>query len=556
MPKPEPAIINSSNPEIKKLQIKKRRAGQGVSVIQLILAVAGLLLLTGNLTFFRQVLQVYPWNGANGGFLLSVAVVLGCEIVLVISLLSVVVPTRVTVSVLLVVTALTAYFSDSFGTIIDTAMILNVVQATPSETADLVNGKLLLRLLLTAIVPITLVWYLPLRPVTFLRRLGSKLVLVLGSVVVAVLCVMTFSGQYASFAREHDAFRFYTNPAFSLYSAVKYLKGSGVVSEPAELVEVAPEAAISPSDPNRELTIMVIGETARADRFSLNGYARTTNPELAREPRVFSYTRISACGTSTSVSVPCMFSLSGRKHFDSDEANRTENVLDILQRAGVSILWRDNNTGSKGVADRIEFEDFRTPEVNPVCDVECRDVGMLSGLQEFIDAQSKDVLIVLHQMGNHGPAYYKRYPAEFERFIPACHSAELSECTDDEIGNAYDNAILYTDYFLAQVIALLKANTPKFQTAMLYISDHGESLGENGLYLHGMPYMLAPPEQTNVPLILWVGDTSDIDVNSVLIQENLQNSQDGVFQSLLTIYEVETDLTETSPGLFEGNEDN
>jgi len=523
--------------------------------MQLILAAAGFLLLTGNLTFFRQVLQVYPWNGANAGFLFSVTVVLACEITLLIALVSVFIPTRIAVTALLLVAAVTAYFSDSFGTIVDTAMILNIVQATPAETLDLVNGKLLLRLLLAGVVPVALVWYLPLQPAKFLRRLGSKLALALGAALVAVVCILAFSGQYASFAREHDAFRFYTNPAFPLYSAVKYLKDSGVSREPMELVEVAPEAAISPSDPNRELTIMVVGETARADRFSLNGYARTTNPELAREPRVFSYTHISACGTSTAVAVPCMFALGGRKEFDVDAANRTENILDVLQRAGVSVLWRDNNTGSKGVADRVRFEDFRSPDMNPICDVECRDLGMLAGLQEFIDARQKDVLIVLHQMGNHGPAYFHRYPAEFERFRPACHSAEISECTDEEIGNAYDNAILYTDYFLAQVIALLKANEPRFQTAMLYISDHGESLGENGLYLHGMPYMLAPPEQVDVPVILWVGMTSDIDVHSVLVNENLQNSQDAVFQSLLTIYEVETDLTKVPPGFFEAHED-
>ncbi len=539
------------NPE---LEITRPRLG--LSATQLILAVSAFLLLTGNFAFFQQVLQVYPWNGANAGFLLSVPVVLACEIVLLTALLSVVIPTRVTASVLLLLAAVTAYFADSFGTIVDQAMMLNVVQASPAETADLINARLLLRLALLAIVPIVLVWNLPLRPASFLRRLVSKLVLAFASVVVAALCVMIFSGQYASFAREHDAFRFYTNPAFPLYSAVKYLARSGVASAPAELVEIAPEATISAVDPHHELTIMVVGETARQDRFSLNGYSRITNPNLAVEPRVFSYTHISSCGTSTSVSVPCMFALGGRENFDSDEANRTENVLDVLQRVGVSILWRDNNTGSKGVADRVQFEDFRLPEVNPVCDPECRDVGMLHGLQEFIDAQSGDILIVLHQMGNHGPAYYKRYPPEFERFTPACHSAEISECTDEEIGNAYDNAILYTDYFLSQVIAFLKANTPRFQTAMLYISDHGESLGENGLYLHGMPYMLAPPEQTLVPVIVWVGDNSDIDVHSVLVNENLQNSQDAVFQTLLTIYEVETGLTEVPPGFFKAKEDN
>lgn len=529
---------------------------KSVSSTYLILAVAGFLLLTGNMTYFGQVLDTYPWNGANAGFLLSAAVVLACEITLVIALLSILIPVRVTVSILLLLAVVTAYFSDTFGTIIDTVMIQNTLQTSPAEIADLVNLKFVWRLLLLGLAPIILVWLVHLRPASFLRRLRNNVLLALGSLVVAVLCVVIFSNQYASFIREHKAFRFYANPIFPLYSASRYLVRAGIGSTPHPLVKLAPEAAISATDPDRELTIMVVGETARRDRFSLNGYQRNTNPELAKEPNVFSYTHILACGTSTAISVPCMFALSGRKEFDSSDDGNTENVLDVLQRAGVSVLWRDNNSSSKGVADRVQFEDFQTPDVNPVCDDECRDVGMLDGLQSYIDAQSGDVLIILHQMGNHGPAYYKRYPAGFERFTPACQSAELAECTDEEIGNAYDNAILYTDYFLSQVIALLKANTLGYETAMLYVSDHGESLGENGLYLHGLPYSLAPSEQIDVPVILWLGESSDVEVHSVMANENLESSQDAVFQSLLTIYEVETDLVSTPAGLFESREHN
>jgi lipid A ethanolaminephosphotransferase len=203
------------------------------------------------------------------------------------------------------------------------------------------------------------------------------------------------------------------------------------------------------------------------------------------------------------------------------------------------VLWRDNNSSSKGVAERVAFEDFRSPEVNPECDIECRDVGMLNDLQAYIDAQDSDILIVLHQMGNHGPAYYKRYPSEFEKFTPTCKSEELSSCTDAEIGNSYDNAILYTDYFLSQVIALLKTNTPRFETAMLYIGDHGESLGENGLYLHGMPYMLAPVEQTAVPMIVWAGDSSDVDAGGSLAIKDGVNNHDGLAHTLLAMFEVD-----------------
>tara|TARA_R110002073_G_scaffold921_2_gene6651 strand:+ start:83 stop:874 length:792 start_codon:yes stop_codon:yes gene_type:complete len=232
-----------------------------------------------------------------------------------------------------------------------------------------------------------------------------------------------------------------------------------------------------------------------------------------------------------------MFSAVGKSDFNDRSILETENILDLLQRTGVNVLWRDNNSDSKGVALRVPFEDFRSEERNPVCDTECRDVGMLSGLQDYIERQKGDILIVLHQMGNHGPAYSERYPAEFEYFTPACHSKELSSCTKEEIDNAYDNAIRYTDFFLTKVISLLKDNRDVFDTTMLYVSDHGESLGEKGVYLHGMPYMIAPEAQTSVPVIVWEGSGhggvgEDNDLSQAL-------SHDDLFKSLLTTYGIQ-----------------
>ena len=178
-----------------------------------------------------------------------------------------------------------------------------------------------------------------------------------------------------------------------------------------------------------------------------------------------------------------------------------------------------------------------------MCDEECRDEGMLSGLQQYIDAQKGDILIVLHQMGNHGPAYYKRYPKAFEVFAPVCKTNDLGSCSTQEINNAYDNALRYTDYFLSKVIDLLKKNDRRFETAMFYVSDHGESLGEYGVYLHGMPYALAPEAQRHVPAVLWLGSQikRDIDVSSVLAQSQKTWSHDNLFSTLLGLFEIRTD---------------
>ncbi|MCZ7654859.1 MAG: sulfatase-like hydrolase/transferase [Rhodocyclaceae bacterium] len=229
-----------------------------------------------------------------------------------------------------------------------------------------------------------------------------------------------------------------------------------------------------------------------------------------QEAKAVSLPNFWACGTSMAVSVPCMFSSNGMGRFSLNQAGSEENLLDVVQRAGVNVLWLDNNSDSKGVALRPLYRNYRSPEINTVCDSECRDEGMLVPLQDYIDSHPKgDILIVLHQMGNHGPAYYKRYPPAFEKYRPACQSKDLSRCSNEEIGNAYDNAILYTDHFLGKTIELLKRNDKHFETALFYLSDHGESLGEGGVYLHGLPRAIAPDSQLHVPAILWFGSGYD-----------------------------------------------
>lgn len=508
---------------------------------------------TANSTFFSELEAIYPWFSGNAGFLVSVALTLVAATTFALALFSLMMPVRIAIALFLLVAAVTGYFTDRFGIVFDHHMLDNVVQTDMAEASDLLSWGLLARVLLLGVVAAVVMWRFPPRRLSHGRRLLHLGATACASIAVIALCIFPFSEQYAGLIRQHKALRSYANPLMPIYSAVRL--SEALASEPGnQTVEpIAADAHISAEDDDEdhELIIVVVGETARRDRFSLNGYPRTTNPELEKESRLVSFSHIASCGTSTAVSVPCMFSSEGHDHFDSDHARHQQNVLDVLHNAGVSVLWRDNNSSSKGVADRVLYEDFRSPERNPVCDVECRDVGMLSGLQAFIDRQPGDILIVLHQMGNHGPAYFKRYPAAFERFKPACHSQDFADCSDEEISNAYDNAILYTDYFLSQVIGLLKQNTPAYETAMLYISDHGESLGEHGLYLHGMPYMMAPQEQTSVPILLWLGETADIDLQQALSAKDKQSSHDAVFHSLLAAFEVETSVLDRDKTLFQ-----
>ena len=340
-----------------------------------------------------------------------------------------------------------------------------------------------------------------------------------------------FSGHYAALMRFHREATSNVIPAYAMLSAVRMATHALQSSSPQQHVAVGTDAILPPTDRHHELIIMVVGETVRADHWGLNGYARDTTPNLRKE-KVLNFPDFWSCGTSTAISVPCMFSNLGHNKFDKSTASVTDNALDILARAGVNILWRDNNSSSQGVAARVPYEDFRMPQ-KQVRGRRMPRLGMLDGLQDYIDRQNGDILIVLHQMGNHGPAYHKRYPKEFERFTPVCATSDLGSCTSEQIRNTYDNAILYTDFFLSKVIELVKANDHKFETAMFYLSDHGESLGEYGVYLHGAPYALAPDAQRHVPAVMWFGEGIKHDLVTASLEERSRRSGRKITSSQL-----------------------
>lgn len=504
----------------------------------MVLASALFITLFANFTFFRNLYATFASAPAGTLHVFSLGVVLFCITVAFLSLFSFRHLLKPAFMLFFLVAAVSGYFMDSYNVVIDREMILNAVSTDLAETRDLLAPQLALYLALLFVLPSVLLWRIRIRPASAGRALLTRLALMAAALGLMVSQALVFGDFYASFVREHKVLRYYANPVTPLYSVYTFArKRHRLTSGPVQ--PLGQDAKIPPGDINRELVIMVVGETARADRFSLNGYERETNPELKTKP-VTSFTNVTACGTSTAVAVPCIFSLKEREKFKVEKARSEENVLDVLTHAGVNVLWRDNNSSSKGVAERITFEDFRVPGLNPVCDPECRDVGMLTGLDDYIGNHPYgDILIVLHQMGSHGPAYYKRYPEAFHVFEPTCDTNQLDDCSAAEIGNAYDNTIVYTDHFLARVIEFLGNYDDRFETALLYVSDHGESLGESGVYLHGLPYWIAPYTQIKVPLIMWFGETFyDVDPAAVARLRDTALSHDNVFHTLLGLFEI------------------
>jgi lipid A ethanolaminephosphotransferase len=523
---------------------------------RLIILVSLFLLISGNLRFFQNILVVFPLNTDNLVYLVSLAILSVSLTVFLLSLVCFRYTIKPVLILVLLMSSSAAYFMDTYNVVIDHVMIDNILRTDTAEAMDLLSLRQVLYLILLGIIPSLLIYKLRISQQGFKKALLSRLLLMVTVVGLMVANILVFGNFYASFFREHKTLRFHANPSYYIYSVGKYL-GTTFKGDALVFTRLGLDAFIPAEDIDRELLIFVVGETARADHFSLNGYARQTNPLLEKE-ELISFQNFWACGTSTAVSVPCMFSLYSRSDYEKSEAEARDNVLDVMQRAGVNVLWLDNNSDSKSVASRVPYVNYKSADINPVCDDECRDIGLLANLQDYIDKQKEgDIFIILHQMGNHGPAYYKRYPPAFEKFKPTCQTNQLEECSVEEINNSYDNAILYTDYFLSETIKLLAKNSGKYETAMFYVSDHGESLGENNVYLHGLPYMIAPDAQKHVPMIMWFSEkfaTADINYDALKASRNTEFSHDNLSHTILGLLEVDSIVYDKEMDMIEHKE--
>lgn len=497
-----------------------------------------------NYAFFHNVFERYP-APSNLAFFISLAVLLVSSIAFFLGL----VLNRFTFKPLLMllfpVAAISSYFMNSYNVIIDSSMIQNSIMTDSREVYDLISLRLLFYVLFLGLLPAYLVYRIPIICKTPIKEvlcrfqfLGVLLVLIVGN-------MLLMSEQYASFIREQKDLRYYMNPLTIIYSTGKYVESLLRIANAGPRVPIGEDAYITHRGEKRKLVVLVVGEATRADHWSLNGYERQTNRALSQR-NIVNLPQVSSCATSTAFSLPCMFSAIPFADFRLSDAKAHENVLDVLQRVGVNVLWRDNNSDSKGVAKAIAFEDFRSPDVNPVCDVECRDVGMLSGLEDYIASHpTGDIVIVLHQMGNHGPDYYKRYPKKYETYTPVCETNQIENCSREQISNAYDNALVYSDFFLGSVIDFLQPLQTQFSTAMFYMADHGESLGELGLYLHGLPYAIAPQSQTHVAAAMWLGDDlSGKARQEVVLRAQQELSHDNYFHTVLGLLNVDTKIYE------------
>ena len=525
-----------------------------IGAIPLSLLAALFFVVTGNQQFWSQSFGFFsPLNSQNLLMLFSLFSVTLSLMFFLLSLIAIPYLFRPVLTLVLLGNASAAYFMNGYGILIDRDMLQNVFETNPAEALELINLKLIGYLLLLGVLPSLLLWRTQIRYGQWRSLLGRKLGVMALALAVIAANAWLFYQDYASFFRNKGEVRRLFTPANFIYGTGDYIHHHWFL-KPTKLEPVGLDAKRVGAPPQNKPTLMVIvvGETARAANFGLDGYARQTTPQLAKLD-VINYPQATSCGTSTAISVPCMFSPMARQEYKSSQ--HKESLLDVVQRVGIPVLWKDNNSGCKGACDRVQYEDLSQQKDPRWCrDGECFDEIMLEGLGQQLTNHKGDLLLVLHQKGSHGPAYYQRYPQEFAKFAPVCQTNKLQECSQEAIANAYDNTILYTDHFLARVIDQLKRQQSHYNTAMWYMSDHGESLGENNLYLHGAPYAFAPETQTHIPMVQWISKgfaaQSKLDLNCLRQRAQQPASHDNLFHSVLGILDIQTSVYQPDLDLF------
>lgn len=441
--------------------------------------------------------------------------------------------------------AAASFFSLRYGVIADTDMLRNALHTSSAEASEFLGWGLVTWMGVFGLLPAIVLGRARIRRTPWLRELLGQAGAIAVALGVSALAARHVYQDLASVARNHPQLRHEINPLGPLLSAGKAWwrdhHQQALAHAPAE-----PAWRALPATGTRKplLLVLVVGETARAANFSLAGYGRPTNPELARE-HLITFANVRACGTATEVSLPCMFSPYGRAHYDEDLIRTHDSALQVLAHAGLQVTWIDNQSGCKRVCEGLRYVEAKSDAAPALCaSGECLDETLLSATSRLSKDVGMDQLLVLHELGNHGPAYHRRYPPAFERFRPACRSDELRDCSRDEIVNAYDNAILYTDHVLAELIRHLRSRQSERDVAMIYVSDHGESLGEHGLYLHGTPYIVAPEEQLRVPMFWWLpGETArNLRLDGACLARRAASSasHDHLYHTLMGLLRIRT----------------
>ena len=501
-----------------------------------------------NLSFFDIVRQgLAKQEHVNYAFVASIPILLTLTLSFVFSLFSVKYLVKPFFIVLVLLSSSVSFAALKYGVVFDTGMIENTIQTNPAEASMYLNVASIVNFLLTGMLPAFLIYKVNIVYKPFSKELLHKFVFMVTMLLGVGIIAFFYFQNYVAFGRNNDEIKRYLVPTYFIGSTAKYIN-THYLQKPLVFKELGLDAVNRTDDKNGKpnLVVMVVGETARSMNYAYYGYDKPTNAHTASQDLMV-FNDVSSCGTATAVSLPCMFSNMTRETYDSRRAKAQDSAVDVLQEGKVHVQWFDNDSGCKGVCDRVEHLMIDLNSDPELCSGEyCFDQVLLNQLDSALAAaKAQDTFIVLHIIGSHGPTYYLRYPPEHRKFVPDCQRSDIQNCTNEELVNTYDNTILYSDYIMSQVVEKLTAVNDKYDTAMLYVSDHGESLGEKGMYLHGAPYSIAPKEQTSIPMLAWFSPSFSTEngIDLACLSAKAQQggySHDNIYHSIIGLMNIHT----------------
>ncbi|PTS77775.1 MCR-3 family phosphoethanolamine--lipid A transferase [Aeromonas sp. HMWF036] len=499
---------------------------------------------------------LYKLEGFKLGFAISLPILLVAALNFVFIPFSIRYLVKPFFALLLVLSAIVSYTMMKYRVLFDQNMIQNIFETNQSEAYAYFNLPILGWVTIAGIVPAALLFLVRIEYETaWYKGVILRILSMAASLFIIGIIAALYYQDYVSVGRNNPNLQREIVPANFINSSTKYIYNR-YFAEPIPFATLGDDAVRAMDKDKPTLMFLVVGETARGKNFSMNGYEKDTNPFTSKTGGVISFKDVRSCGTATAVSVPCMFSNMRRKEFDDNRARNSEGLLDVLQKTGISIFWKENDGGCKGVCDRVPNIEIKPKDYPTFCDKNtCYDEVVLQNLDDEIARMKGDKLVGFHLIGSHGPTYYKRYPEAHRQFLPDCPRSDIENCTDEELTNTYDNTIRYTDFVIAEMIAKLKTYEDKYNTALIYVSDHGESLGALGLYLHGTPYKFAPDDQTRVPMQVWMSPdfTKEKGIDMTCLLKNsaiYRYSHDNLFPSMLGLWDIRTKVYDQTLDIF------
>ena len=447
---------------------------------------------------------------------------------------------------LCLITSVVSYMAVNYKVIFDVDMMENVMQTNVHEATSYFSWSLVAFVVILGVIPAIAVYKLKISYATSMLKSSLLRLTSASCAFLLALAIVAPNYQLYSFiGRENHTLAKEILPVSYLIASYKYARNT-YFPKHYPYVSLGDDAQLASTSDKPKVLFFVLGETARAHNFGSLGYERNTN-EFTQQEKLINFSKVSSCATATAQSVPCMFSDMKRSNFNKEAADKRDNLIDILAKAKLDLVWLDNDGGCKGVCKNIKTINIDPKTNSKLCkNGTCFDEIMINEARAIAANATKDTVVFLHLIGSHGPKYYERYPESFKLYSPDCNRADVENCTLEEVRNAYDNTIAYTDYVLYSLVHdVLEQNMDKINPALFYISDHGESLGENGLFLHGTPYLVAPVHQTHVPMQLWLPSATaqaiGLDKQCLSDKATIQElSHDNVFSTILGFMQVQT----------------